>query len=131
MKTILAVIIILAMAVSAQAATFAWDASSSTDVTGYRVYKSSISGTYVKATGKVCDVNALTCIVSTGLADNSTYYFVATSYDAAGNESTYSNEVKLVTSDTIAPNPPGNFRSIIQQIFNWLKSRFGNLRITA
>lgn len=119
-----AIIILLGTAMACHGATnvtFAWDASSSADVTGYRVYQSTISGSYNKATGKVCDVGAtiLTCTV-TGLPDNQTFYFVATAYDASGNESAYSNQVSATTADTQPPSPPSNLRRVIQIVINWI-----------
>lgn len=83
-----------------------WDASVSTDVYGYRVYQSTVKGTYNKTTGKVCDVTASTssCTVSS-LTDGTTYYWVATAYDSGYNESGYSNEVTQ-RIDFTAPTPP-------------------------
>jgi fibronectin type 3 domain-containing protein len=126
---VLAIIFILAIVFQAQAATLEWDAS--VDATHYKVYQSSTSNVYNKAAGQVCDVTGLTCVVN-GLPDNSTFYFVATAFDAAGNESAFSNQVTLVTTDTIPPAPPGNFRSILQVVWNWFKGLFGkSLRATA
>jgi fibronectin type 3 domain-containing protein len=89
----------------------AWDASTSVDVIGYRVYQSTMSGVYDKATDKKCDVVAAakTCTIS-GLADGR-YYWVATAYDSAGNESDFSNEVSKLM-DTTAPSAPGNCRIV-------------------
>lgn len=109
MKTLITAIIFLVIAITSIAnaastnVTLAWDKVP--DATGYRVYQSTISGTYNKATGKVCDTSALTCTIS-NLADGK-YYWVATAYDAAGNESDYSNEVTY-TADTTPPTKPGN-----------------------
>jgi fibronectin type 3 domain-containing protein len=107
-RLFLALIFFLALAVSAQAAsnvTFEWSASAG--ATGYKVYQSTTSGTFNKTTGKVCDTAALTCTVS-NIADG-TYYWVATAYDTAGNESPYSNQV-TATLDSTAPNAPAGFK---------------------
>ena len=107
MKIVFALIIILAMAVSAQAAsniTFAWDTSSG--ATGYRVYQSTTSGVYNKTTGKVCDTALLTCVVS-NIPDGK-YYFVATAYNATG-ESVNSNELSATLAPPI-PGVPSNFK---------------------
>lgn len=103
-------ILIGVMAIEAAAATstvtFAWDAVTATDLAGYRLYQSTTPGVYNKATGKVCDVlkPTTTCTVA-GVADG-TYYWVATAYDTAGNESVYSNQISR-TLDTNAPSAPG------------------------
>ncbi|HKO31453.1 MAG TPA: hypothetical protein VJU54_09955, partial [Nitrospiraceae bacterium] len=67
------------------------NASTSTDVVGYKVYKATGSGAYgapiATLHGNVLSYQAI------GLLINTTYFFVVTSYDAAGNESVHSNEV--------------------------------------
>jgi fibronectin type 3 domain-containing protein len=76
---------------STGAATVSWNASTSSDVVGYKVYKATASGSYgapiATLQGSVLSYQAI------GLQMNTTYFFVVTSYDAAGNESLYSNEV--------------------------------------
>ena len=67
-----------------------WDASSSA-VSGYRVYRSTTSGTSYSALFS-SPLNALTFQDST-VTDGDTYYYVVTSVDANGVESTYSNQV--------------------------------------
>ena len=70
-----------------------WNASSST-VIGYRVYRSETSGgSYNTLTGS--SLNALTYADST-VASGTTYYYVVTAVDAAGNESVYSNQATAV-----------------------------------
>jgi hypothetical protein len=71
----------------------AWDASASADVTGYKIYVGTASGTYDAPT----TIGNLTSYTVTGLSSG-TYYFSVTAYDASGNESGFSNEV----SKTIA-----------------------------
>jgi len=70
-----------------------WEASTSS-VTGYNVYRSSVSGSsYAKINSSlVGGVSFTDSNVQTG----QTYYYVATSVDANGNESVYSNEVPAV-----------------------------------
>jgi fibronectin type 3 domain-containing protein len=76
---------------STSAATLSWNASTSSDAAGYKVYKATASGTYgaplATLQGSVLSYQAI------GLQINTTYFFVVTSYDAAGNESPHSNEV--------------------------------------
>jgi hypothetical protein len=70
-----------------------WNASSSA-VIGYRVYRSETSEeSYTPLTEAA--INALT-YADTTVASGVTYYYVVTSIDAAGLESTYSNQVKAV-----------------------------------
>jgi uncharacterized protein (DUF58 family) len=70
-----------------------WGGSSSS-VSGYNVYRSTVSGgSYAKMNGSlVGGVSFSDSSVQTGL----TYYYVATSVDASGNESVYSNEVSAI-----------------------------------
>jgi fibronectin type 3 domain-containing protein len=70
-----------------------WGASTSS-VTGYNIYRSKVSGSsYAKVNGSL--------VGGASYADSSaqsgqTYYYVATSVDASGNESVFSNEVTAV-----------------------------------
>jgi hypothetical protein len=72
----------------------AWDASISPEVTGYKIHVSNISGNYDKAftVGNVTSYRVLNLVYGT-------WYFVATAYDAVGNESDYSNEVTTTLTD--------------------------------
>lgn len=88
-------------AVAAQASvTFAWDAVSDSRLLGYRLLFGTSSGTY--SSGSV-DAGLNTTATVTGLADATTYFFVAQSYGADGLVSDYSAEVAYTTS---APPPP-------------------------
>lgn len=70
-----------------------WQASTST-VTGYNVYRSSVSGSaYAKVNGSL--VSGVT-YADSGVQSGQTYYYVATSVDSNGNESSFSNEVSAV-----------------------------------
>ncbi|AJE02188.1 fibronectin type III domain-containing protein [Geobacter pickeringii] len=76
--------------------TLAWDAPSgpsTAKIAGYKVYYGTASRTYSKTVKLGL---ATTCSV-TGLASG-TYYFTVTAYDAAGNESPYSNETTQAVS---------------------------------
>ena len=70
-------------------ATLAWNASTSTDVAGYKVYMGTASGVYGPSTSVG---NVLTSQVTT-LQSGTTYFFTVTAVDTSGNESTFSNEV--------------------------------------
>jgi hypothetical protein len=69
-------------------------AASTTSVAGYNVYRSTVSGSsYAKMNASpVGGVSYADSSVQSG----QTYYYVATSVDASGNESVYSNEVSAV-----------------------------------
>jgi hypothetical protein len=66
---------------------------SSTPVSGYRVYRSTVSGS---------DFSALTSVISNlsfsdnTVVDGTTYYYVVTAVDSAGQESPHSNEATAV-----------------------------------
>jgi len=70
-----------------------WGASSSS-VTGYNVYRSVVSGSsYAKLNGSV--VGGVS-YADSSVQSGQTYYYVATSVDAGGSESAYSNEVTAI-----------------------------------
>jgi hypothetical protein len=104
--------IIMAVAIVGNArageVTLAWDANTETDLAGYKIYWSTTvaGGPYPN---KV-DVGKVTQYIVKNLPDG-TYWFVATAYDTAGNESAYSNEVS-VRIDGTAPMKPNQLRVI-------------------
>jgi hypothetical protein len=70
-----------------------WVASTST-VSGYNVYRSTVSGTgYIKLNSSV--VTGLTYTDST-VQSGTTFYYVTTAVDSSSNESVYSNQVSAV-----------------------------------
>ncbi|MBV9574866.1 MAG: choice-of-anchor D domain-containing protein [Acidobacteriales bacterium] len=74
-----------------------WVASTS-QVSGYRVYRGSTTGgPYTKLTSSV---NPATNYIDASVQAGQTYYYVTTAVDNAGNESTYSNETR-----TAIPTP--------------------------
>jgi hypothetical protein len=73
--------------------TLAWNRSTSTNVTGYRVYYGASSRNY---TNSAVAGNVTTNTVP-GLASGVTYFFAVTAYNASGLESTFSNEISSVT----------------------------------
>ena len=85
---------------------FEWDPNSESDLAGYRLYQSAISGTYNLGVGnEVMDISAgtETCTL-VGVTDGQ-WYWVLTAYDSNGNESSVSNEVSKAVDET-APAPP-------------------------
>jgi fibronectin type 3 domain-containing protein len=71
-------------------AALTWNANTEADLASYRIYLSTTQGVYG---APVATVPAGTTTYSaTGLQMNTTYYFVVTAIDSAGNESSPSNE---------------------------------------
>jgi hypothetical protein len=70
-----------------------WSAGS-TSVAGYNVYRSTTSGNaYAKVNSS--PIGGVS-YADSGVQSGQTYYYVATSVDASGNESVYSNEVSAI-----------------------------------
>lgn len=84
--------------------TLYWDANTETDLAGYYIYRSTISGSQYIRIGTV-GVMAQPAFTTPGLG-NGTWYFVVTAYNSGGMESGYSNEVSTVIS-TAPANPKG------------------------
>jgi len=78
--------------------TLAWDPSSSSDVVAYRIYYGLECGVYQR----VVDTGLETTARIGGLYPGNTYYFAATSLNASGLESEFSNEI----SYTVLLVPP-------------------------
>jgi hypothetical protein len=76
---------------TAGTATLTWNGSTESDVAGYKVYRGTGSGTYGTPLSTL--PKTATSYTATGLQNGTTYFFVVTAYDNAGNESTFSNEV--------------------------------------
>lgn len=68
-----------------------WKANTESDLAGYRVYRATSSGTYGAPLATI--QGNTTSYIATGLTFGTTYFFVVTAFDIAGNESAYSNEV--------------------------------------
>ena len=67
----------------------AWDANTSSDIAGYKVYYGTSSGNYPA----VINVGNTTTYTVSNLHGGLTYYLAVTDYDTSGNESGYSNEI--------------------------------------
>jgi len=79
---------------TAYSVALAWTASATSGVTGYNIYRTTISGSnYAKINS--APVSGVSYADSTVL-HGTTYYYVLTSVDAAGDESGYSTEVQMV-----------------------------------
>lgn len=108
-KVLMLVFLILFAAASTAAAdgdvTLAWAPNSEADLAGYRLhYRTGSGGAPYEGTGldqgdspiklPLDGLNAADPQIEiSGLAPGDTYYFVLTAYNAAGDESPYSNEV--------------------------------------
>jgi hypothetical protein len=75
-----------------------WTPSSDTNVVGYNIYYGTASGNY---TGKVtvADVSSVTIPNFNG---GDTYYFAATAFDSAGDESDFSTETQFIVPGVLA-----------------------------
>ena len=90
--------------VHAGQATLSWVAPSTnedgtplTDLAGYKIYYGTASGNYTQNV----DAGNVTTYAFNNLTDGQTYYFVATAYNAARFESSYSNEIsKIIPAST-------------------------------
>ena len=83
--------------------TLAWNPNTESDLAGYRVHSGSTSGSYAMH----IDVHNVNTYTVTGLTDGQTYYFAATAYNSAGNESGFSNQVSYsVPAANGAPSTP-------------------------
>jgi hypothetical protein len=85
--------ITITLTVGGPLATLAWKPNSETDLAGYKVYRSTTPGKYGPQNVIALVQKNVTTYQATGLQFKTTYYFVVTAFDLAGNESGYSNEV--------------------------------------
>ena len=73
-------------------ATLTWDAVTTGDVSGYRIYYGTVPGSYEQLPGQGIEVGDCTTYTVTGLGSGTVYYFAVTAYHVT-EESGYSNEV--------------------------------------
>jgi hypothetical protein len=92
---------------AASTVAFAWDASSSAGVTGYRLHYGTSPRRYTRS----LDAGASTTAVVGGLADFTKYYFAVTAYNRDGLESGFSNEVAAVTTGPLSGTFSGSVLS--------------------
>lgn len=99
------------VALLAAEATLSWtpptqneDGSPLTDLAGYKIYYGTATGVYTQGPIDIANPATVTYVVS-GLANDTTYHFVATAYNTSGVESAYSNEA-IKTTAPLRPNPP-------------------------
>jgi fibronectin type 3 domain-containing protein len=70
-----------------------WKASTSSDVTGYNLYRSPDRATWKKVNASLI---ASTLYADSTVANSSTYYYAATAVDIYGHESTKTASIKVV-----------------------------------
>ncbi len=83
-------------AFASQSVTLTWDPNTDTNVVGYKIYFGGTSQVYTNS----ISVGNVTNTTITGLLDGTTYFFAATTYDASGVESDFSNEASYNTGGT-------------------------------
>ncbi len=71
--------------------TLTWNGNHESDLAGYKIYRATASGAYGAPIAVI--TGNTTSYTVTGLTAGTTYFFVVTAYDTAGNESSRSNEV--------------------------------------
>jgi hypothetical protein len=72
--------------------TLTWDASSSSDITGYNVYRGTVSGgPYTEIASRVTG----TSYTDTTVVEDKTYYYVTTAVNNENEQSGYSNQVTV------------------------------------
>lgn len=100
-KSLLIILVVLAMAISVNAADLRWDASTG-DVEGYNIYFTDGTTVFNYNAGTALEVldidNAL------NLHRGTTYIFTATAYNEAG-ESPESDSAEYTTADAYVPPP--------------------------
>lgn len=87
----------------AQTATLSWNASTDPNLAGYVIYYGGASQDYTNT----IVVGNVTNVSITGLTAGATYYFAATTYDSAGDESAFSNEATYTVPGGASLVPPG------------------------
>lgn len=114
---ILSLCVWLSLGSIAQAApvTLAWDPNTEPDLAGYRIYWGDASRSYTDHV----DVQAVAneqkqATIDITPEDGRMVYFAATTYDGAGNESGYSNEVMWAVPDHTPTGIPQNFRLVVE-----------------
>jgi len=80
-----------------------WDANTEPDLAGYWIHYGTSSGRYTLA----ADAGRVNTGSISNLQANTTYYFVVTAYDLAGNESQPSNEIAVRPTITTLPTIDG------------------------
>jgi len=83
---------------TATSASFSWDASTMSDLAGYKFYYGTDIGGYYYENS--VDLGNVVTKSLTGLTTGTKYYIAVTTYDTDGNESWYSKEVSVTMNNT-------------------------------
>jgi hypothetical protein len=83
-----------------QSVTLNWEASPDPNAVGYNIYYGIVSHNYTN----IINVGNVTLVTIDGLVAGTTYYFAATTYDAQGKESGFSNEATYDVPASVIPN---------------------------
>lgn len=104
--------------------TLFWDANSEPDLAGYKVYWGRSPSVYTNTPQPVVAVMSQPSY-TTPVLPNGKWYFAVTAFNAAGQESGFSNEVS--TTISIAPAPPTGLRftlaKLIAELWNLIAGR--------
>jgi len=96
-----------AQSATSDSATLQWTANQEANLAGYRIYRGTNPGVY----GVPTTVGKITTYQYTNLLTDKTHYFTITAFDASGNESLPSPEVKKYITNSFnssgPPPPPG------------------------
>jgi hypothetical protein len=84
-----------------QSVTLIWNANTDSTVTGCNVYYGVSSGNYTN----MINAGNVTNTTVSGLVAGVTYYFAATTYDSAGDQSGYSTEATYTVPTTVTTTP--------------------------
>lgn len=98
---------------AAKSVTLAWDASTDSSVTGYKLYYGPGSGNYTNAV----TLGNVTSGTIPNLVEGATYYFGVTAFNTVG-ESGYANEVAYTIPITPVVNQPPTLNTIANATFN-------------
>ena len=106
---LLATCFLFAAPAYAQQVRLAWDANAESDLAGYRMYRSTTSGSGYARVGEIpCPALDAACatFTDTGLVFAVRYYYVVTAFNTSDRESGYSNEVSALVLNPSPPAPP-------------------------
>lgn len=90
-------------ALADQSVTLTWNPSPISNVAGYKIYYGGASRVYTNTV----TLGNITNVTISGLNEGATYYFGATTVDASGKESDFSNEATYVIPLTVTNIPTG------------------------
>jgi hypothetical protein len=114
--------------------TLAWDPNPDANLAGYKVYYGCASGSY----SFMVDAGNRTSLMISGLEDGKTYYFTATAYGTAGEESDMSDEIRYdaprpdshLLSPAKAPGDPASYTIQASAGPNGSISSSGNIAVS-